>query len=178
MFACSPYDADSQCISDASKVCDNVFDCDNGADEENCAALAPTDLPMDPDSPKSLHVSGLLHWKVNGRFHPLSLHLEGQVNVDQFGFSSVYSPTKCPILPQDAQSIFESMAEEACLEIDSELDIPKVRLVKADEEGIDNFKSFAHAELDLGGSGGAKFSGGPMKVELDGMTTYFLQVCT
>ena len=85
-------------------------------------------------------------------------------------------PTKCPIFPQDAQSLFESMAEDSCLEIDSELDIPKVRLVKADEEGIDNFKSFAHAELDLGGSGGAKFSGGRMKVELDGMTTYLLQV--
>ena len=152
-----------------------MFDCDNGADEENCAALAPTNLPMDPDSPKSLHVRGLLHWKVNGRFHPLSLHLEDQVNV--FCLYIVGNgPTKCPIFPQDAQSIFESMAEEACLEIDSELDIPKVRLVKADEEGIDNFKSFAHAELDLGGSGGAKFSGGPMKVELDGMATYFLQV--
>ena len=58
-FACSPYEVDSQCVSDSSKVCDNVNDCDNGADEENCAALAPTELPMDPDSPKSLHVKGL-----------------------------------------------------------------------------------------------------------------------
>ena len=88
MFACSPKDADSQCISDASKLCDNVCDCGNCADEENCLALAPTDLPMDPDSTKSLHVSGLLHWKVNGRFHPLSLHLEDQVlNVDLFDFT-------------------------------------------------------------------------------------------
>ena len=79
-FACSPYEADSQCLSDSAKVCNNVNDCDNGADEENCAALAPTKLPMDPDSPKSLHVSGILHWKVNGRFHPLSLHLKDQVS--------------------------------------------------------------------------------------------------
>ena len=81
VFACSPKDADSQCISDASKLCDNVCDCGNCADEENCLALAPTDLPMDPDSTKSLHVSGLLHWKVNGRFHPLSLHSNDQVRV-------------------------------------------------------------------------------------------------
>ena len=90
MFACSPKDADSQCISDASKLCDNVCDCGNCADEENCLALAPTDLPMDPDSTKSLHVSGLLHWKVNGRFHPLSLHLEDQVlivNIVIFDFT-------------------------------------------------------------------------------------------
>lgn len=80
-FACSPYEVDSQCVSDSSKVCDNVNDCDNGADEENCAALAPTELPMDPDSPKSLHVKGLMHWKVNGRFHPLSLHSNDQVRV-------------------------------------------------------------------------------------------------
>ena len=66
------------------------------------------------------------------------------------------------------------MAEEACLEIDSELDIPRVRLVKADEEGIENFKYFAHAELDIGGSEGAKFSAGQMEVELDGMNTYLL----
>ena len=64
------------------------------------------------------------------------------------------------------------MAEEACLEIDSDLDVPRVRLVKAGEEGIENFKSFAHAELDLGGSGGDKFPGGSIKVEIDGKTTY------
>ena len=74
--------------------------------------------------------------------------------------------------PQDAQYIFESMADEACLEVDSDLEVPKVRLMKAGEEGVDNFKSFAHAELDLGGSGGANFGAGQMKVDLDGMTTH------
>ena len=82
MFACEPNEADSQCIPDTSKVCNNVFDCKNGADEENCVALAPAHLPMDPASPQSLHISGILHWKVNGTFHPLSLHLANEESSD------------------------------------------------------------------------------------------------
>ena len=74
---------------------------------------------------------------------------------------------------QDAQSIFESIADEACLDIDSELDAPRVRLVRADEAGIDNLESFAHTELNLGG-GGAKFSAGPMKFKLDGTISLHL----
>ena len=73
---------------------------------------------------------------------------------------------------QDAQSIFESIADEACLDIDSELDAPRVRLVRADEEGIDNLDSFAHTKLNLGG-GGAKFSAGPMKFNLYGTNSFY-----
>jgi len=75
-----------------SKQCDNVRDCEaevegvNGAkaslpaghDEVGCAALAP---PEDEDALHRLaagvvaspHSSGLLHWKVFGKFYPITI---------------------------------------------------------------------------------------------------------
>ena len=72
--------------------------------------------------------------------------------------------------PQDAQSVFEAIASDTCVDIDSDLDAPRVRLVKAGEEGVENFGTFAHAELDLSGPQGGNFPGGPMALEIDGKT--------
>lgn len=49
-FACNPYNETSVCLNGMDTVCDNVWDCDSGADEVECVVFAPIEDPLKPNA--------------------------------------------------------------------------------------------------------------------------------
>ncbi len=59
----------SQCLP-MDRVCDNIQDCEDGADEDDCVLLAPRHHDVEPTVAESMHIKGLLYWKVNWKCIP------------------------------------------------------------------------------------------------------------
>ena len=73
-FNCGYLQFSPICISEELR-CDNVFDCEDGRDEEFCFELCP-DVPMDPKVFGNPHASGVTHVQTAGGWKPLSLEFE------------------------------------------------------------------------------------------------------